>query len=50
MRASRRAHELSIRRLEERVDRLERTVGATIDLLHSLLHPEKVKPGNTAEG
>jgi general secretion pathway protein A len=44
------AHELSIRRLEERVDRVERTVGATIDLMHSLLHPEKVKPGNTAEG
>jgi len=42
------AHELSIRRLEERVDRVERTVGATIDLMHSLLHPEKVKPGNTA--
>ncbi len=44
------AHELSIRRLEERVDRVERTVGATIDLMHSLLHPEKVKPGNTAGG
>ena len=40
------AHELSIRRLEDRVDRVERAVGATIDLLHSLLHPDKAKSGN----
>lgn len=33
--------------LDERIDRLERTVGAAVDLLHRLLHPEKVtKPGN----
>jgi len=43
------AHELSIRRLEERVDRVERTVGATIDLLHTMLHPEKNKAGNDGE-
>jgi len=43
------AHELSIRRLEDRMDRVERAVGATIDLLHSLLHPEKPRSGNTAE-
>jgi putative secretion ATPase (PEP-CTERM system associated) len=43
------AHELAIRRLEDRVDRVERAVGATIDLLHSMLHPEKGKPGNAAE-
>jgi hypothetical protein len=45
------AYELSIRRLEERMERVERTVGATIDLLHSILHPEKNRPGgpNAAE-
>jgi general secretion pathway protein A len=37
--------DLPIRRLEERVERVERTVGATVDLLHNLLHPEKAKPG-----
>jgi putative secretion ATPase (PEP-CTERM system associated) len=42
--------ELSIRRLEERVERVERTLGATVDLLHNLLHPEKHKPGSPAEG
>jgi len=34
--------------IEERIDRLERTVGAAVDLLHRLLHPEKeptTKPG-----
>jgi general secretion pathway protein A len=34
--------------IEERIDRLERTVGASVDLLHRLLHPEKestTKPG-----
>ena len=34
-----------MRRLEERVERVERTLGATVDLLHQLLHPEKSKPG-----
>jgi putative secretion ATPase (PEP-CTERM system associated) len=38
--------DLAIKRLEERMDRVERTVGATVDLLHNLLHPEKVSPGN----
>ena len=42
-------HELLIRRLEERVERIERTLGATIDLLHSVLHPDKGNPGNVAE-
>jgi general secretion pathway protein A len=28
-------------KIEERIDRLERTVGAAVDLLHRLLHPEK---------
>ena len=32
--------------IEERIDRLEATVGAAVDLLHMLLHPEKAsKPG-----
>jgi type II secretory pathway predicted ATPase ExeA len=30
---------------EERMDRVERTLGAAVDLLHNLLHPEKAKPG-----
>jgi general secretion pathway protein A len=35
--------------LDERMDRLERTVGAAVDLLQRLLHPEKAtKPGNPA--
>ena len=38
--------------LDERMDRLERTVGAAVDLLQSLLHPEKAskpaKPGSPA--
>jgi general secretion pathway protein A len=33
--------------MEERIDRLEHTVGGAIDLLHRLLHPEKAtKPGS----
>ena len=43
------AHELSIRRLEERVERIERTLSATIDLLHSVLHSDKGSTGNVAE-
>jgi general secretion pathway protein A len=32
--------------LEERIDRLEKTVAAAVDLLHRLLHPERApKPG-----
>ena len=32
--------------LEERIDRLDKTVAAAIDLLHALLHPERGgKPG-----
>jgi len=40
--------ESHFRHLEERIDRLDRTVGAAVDLLHRLLHPDKptvVKPG-----
>jgi general secretion pathway protein A len=33
--------------IEERIDRLERTVAAAVDLLHRLLHPDKAnKPGS----
>jgi putative secretion ATPase (PEP-CTERM system associated) len=33
--------------VEERIDRLERTVAAAVDLLHRLLHPDKInKPGS----
>ena len=39
--------ERHFRHLEERIDRLDRTVGAAVDLLHRLLHPDKpvAKPG-----
>ncbi len=33
--------EAHFRHLEERIDRLDRTVGAAVDLLHHLLHPDK---------
>jgi putative secretion ATPase (PEP-CTERM system associated) len=38
-------------KIEERIDRLERTVGAAVDLLHRLLHPDKAatKPTTTAD-
>lgn len=39
------SNELGLRRLEDRIERVERTLGATVDLLHNLLHPEKAKPG-----
>ena len=42
------AWEAHFRHLEERIDRLDRTVGAAVDLLHRLLHPDKatLKPGS----
>jgi len=37
------------RHLEERIDRLERTVTAAVDLLHDVLQPDKIaKPGSPA--
>jgi general secretion pathway protein A len=41
------ATDLAVRRLEERMTKVERTVGATVDLLHNLLHPEKTKPDSS---
>jgi len=36
--------------VEERIDRLEKTVAAAVDLLHRLLHPDKAaKPGTPAK-
>jgi len=43
------AYELSVRRLEERMERIERTVGATLDLLSSVLHRDEKKAGNVGE-
>jgi putative secretion ATPase (PEP-CTERM system associated) len=38
-----------LRDIEDRIDRLERTVGGAVDLLHKLLHPDRVdKPGSPA--
>lgn len=37
------------RDVEERIERLEKTVGSAVDLLHRLLHPDQVtKPGKPA--
>ncbi|MEO8753287.1 MAG: XrtA/PEP-CTERM system-associated ATPase [Casimicrobiaceae bacterium] len=36
--------------LEERIDRLERTVSAAVDLLHRLLHPERAPNPGTPTG
>jgi len=38
-----------LRDLDERIDRLEKTVGSAVDLLHRLLHPDRSsKPGTPA--
>jgi general secretion pathway protein A len=38
-----------LRDIEERIDRLERTLGGAVDLLHQLLHPDRAgKPGSPA--
>ncbi len=37
-------------RLEERIDRLEKTVSAAVDLLHRLLHPEKANKPTSPGG
>ena len=38
---------MHIDQMEERIERLEKTVAAAVDLLHRLLHPERVnKPAN----
>jgi len=42
-----RAH---FRRIEERLDRLDNTIGAAVDLLHQLLHPEKFNKPKTPAG
>jgi putative secretion ATPase (PEP-CTERM system associated) len=36
--------------IEQRIDRLEATVGAAVDLLHALLHPEKASKPGTPKG
>jgi hypothetical protein len=36
--------------LEDRIDRLEKTVAAAVDLLHRLLHPEKSNKSGTPGG
>src|SRR5258706_154049 len=42
--------DMHFEKLEERIERLERTVGAAVQLLHRLLHPDKAatKPGKPA--
>lgn len=36
-------------RVDDRIDRLERTVAAAVDLLHRLLHPDKSPPGKSED-
>ena len=38
------------RRIEERLDRLDRTVSVAVDLLHRLLHPDKITKPKTPAG
>ena len=41
--------QMHFRNIEERIDRLDKTVGAAVDLLHGMLHPDKAnKPGTPA--
>ena len=38
-----------LQEIEQRIERLEKTVGTAVDLLHRLLHPDRVgKPGTPA--
>jgi len=49
-RAETRMWNMHFEKIEERIDRLEKTVGGAVDLLHRLLHPEKAatKPGKSS--
>ena len=48
-RATRRSGRAHFDKIEERIDRLEKTVSAAVDLLHRLLHPDKrSSPGTPA--
>jgi general secretion pathway protein A len=38
------------RKIEERIDRLDKTVGAAVDLLHAMLHPDKANTPGTPAG
>jgi len=44
------AVQMRLDHLEDRIDRLEKTVAAAIDLLHNLLHPEKAPKSGTPAG
>ncbi len=40
---------MHVRGIEERIERLEKTVGAAVDLLHRVLHRDRpAKPGTPA--
>jgi len=39
--------QMHFRNIEERIDRLEKTVSAAVDLLHGMLHPDKTNKPNT---
>jgi putative secretion ATPase (PEP-CTERM system associated) len=36
--------------IEQRIDRLDKTIGAAVDLIHGMLHPDKVNKPNTPAG
>jgi general secretion pathway protein A len=50
LRAETKMWRMHFEKLEERIDRLERTVSAAVELLHRVLHPDKAatKPGKPA--
>jgi general secretion pathway protein A len=42
--------QMHLRNIEERIDRLEKTVGAAVDLLHGMIHSDKAKKPGTPAG
>ena len=42
--------QMHFRNIEERIDRLDKTVGAAVDLVHGMLHPDKANKPNTPAG
>src|ERR1022692_31881 len=42
--------QMHFQNIEQRIDRLDKTVGAAVDLLHGMLHPDRVNKPNTPAG
>ena len=50
MQVDRAVWQMHFRNIEERLDRLEKTVGAAMDLLHGMIHSDKAKKPGTPAG